>query len=400
MKPSIAIIGGGTSSLMLASQLDSQKFNITIFERNHALGRKFLVAGDGGLNLTHSEPADVLAKRYTPNSFFRKAIQCFNNTDLRNWLHESGIETFIGSSKRVFPVKGTKPITVLNCFLEKLAFNNVVIKTQHEWMGWTHDNELIFSNLQNKIILKPDICVFAMGGSSWKITGSVGNWTSFFREKDISIIPFLPSNCGYKVAWPTPFIDLAEGRSLKNIAIKCGNLEKKGEIVITRFGLEGGALYALSPEIRSELINRGTASIFIDMKPSLPIATLLDKLKNKGNKSMSKHLQDELHVNDIQLGLLKNLLTKEQFTNPSALALKIKQLPLHLTDFAPLDEAISTVGGIDLNEIDEHYQLKKLPGNYAIGEMLDWDAPTGGYLLQACFSMGYTLAKHFNSKRV
>lgn len=397
MKKNIAIIGGGASALMLATQLDSRKFDITVFERNHALGRKFLVAGDGGFNLTHSEPSDQLIGRYTPSDFFRSAVNCFNNEDLRIWLKKIGIETFVGTSKRVFPIKGVKPIAVLNCFLDQLIKNNVHIKNQYEWQGWNDKNELVFEHLQQRIIVNPDIIVFAMGGSSWKVTGSDGTWLPYFKGKNISTFPFQPSNCAYQVHWERTFIDAFEGTSLKNCTLKCGDLEKKGEVVITRFGLEGSAIYALSPEIRKLLMQHQTASVFIDLKPSLSTEHILQTVKYKGNRSLGKQLQNELNINDVQLALLKSLLSKEEFTDPLQLALKLKHLPVHITGWAPIDEAISTVGGIDLNEVTEYYELKKMPGHFVIGEMLDWDAPTGGYLLQACFSMGYFLAKHLNN---
>jgi uncharacterized flavoprotein (TIGR03862 family) len=396
MKKSIAIIGGGASSLMLAATLDTGKFNVTIFERNFAPGRKFLVAGDGGFNLTHSEDYSQMINRYTPSAFFSSTINNFTNTDLQKWLTNIGIETYIGSSKRVFPVKGTKPIIVLNAFLKLLEQKKINIKTQHEWKGWAADHSLIFDYNESMVSLQPDIIVFALGGASWKITGSDGSWISHLKNAGIQINPFLPSNCGYEISWSKTFLETAEGKSLKNISVTCNSLEKKGELVITKFGLEGNAIYALSPEIRKGLQQNGQASIFIDLKPMLSAATILDKLKFKGNKSLSKQLENELNINTVQLALLKSTLSKDEFINPDTLSAKIKQLPLTIIGAAPLDEAISTVGGIDLNEIDQHFELKKLKNHFAIGEMLDWDAPTGGYLLQACFSMGHGLANYLN----
>lgn len=400
MKRSIAIIGGGASALMLAAHLDKQKFDVTIYERNFAPGRKFLVAGDGGFNLTHSEDPDLLINRYTPPSFLLNAIRSFNNRDLQKWLLTIGIDTYIGSSKRIFPVKGIKPIMVLNAFLNELNKHGVAIKTQHEWQGWTSEMELIFTTAVKKIFIKADLTIFALGGSSWKITGSDGAWLSYFKEKNISTFPFQPSNCTYQVEWPTALLEQTEGKSLKNGILTCGSLEKKGEVVITRSGLEGGAIYALSPEIRKQLIENGYALVYIDLKPTLTTDTILNTLQQRGNKSLSQLLQTTLNISTVQFSLLKNLLSKEEFTNPSLLASKIKRFPIRLNGYGPIDEAISTIGGIDLNEVDSFYQLKKLPTHYVIGEMLDWDAPTGGYLLQACFSMGFFLAKHLNTLHV
>ena len=396
MKISLAIVGGGPAALMLAAQLDENKYDVTIYERNAALGRKFLVAGDGGFNLTHSEETEQFISRYTPSAFFEKIITDFSNTDLRNWFASIGIETLIGSSKRVFPINGIKPIDVLNAILNVLKKKNVSIKTNHLWKGWEND-DLVFETNDKIPNVKSQIVIFALGGSSWKVTGSDGSWTNYFSEKGIDIVPFYSSNCAYEIRWKKEFIELAEGKSLKNIAISCKSKSKKGEIVITKFGLEGGAVYALSPEIRKQLKYEKSAEIFIDLKPHLSYEQIRDKFSSRGNRSIKKLLIDRLGCDDVQIELLKAILTKDEFTDPELLAKKIKHLPLTITSAAPIDEAISTVGGIALTEIDNDFQLKKLKNNYVIGEMLDWDAPTGGYLLQACFSMAYSLAKKLNN---
>lgn len=401
MKKSIAIIGGGSAALMLAAHLDETKFDVTIYERNSAAGRKFLVAGDGGFNLTHSEELKKFIQRYTPADFFKPIISSFTNTDLQNWLKNIGIETFVGSSKRIFPIEGIKPIDVLNAILNELKRKNVSIKTNHVWKGW-ENNKIIFETPDSNVILSgvegkaADITIFALGGSSWKVTGSDGSWTNYFAEKGIEITPFQASNCAYEVKWKNEFLTSAEGKILKNISIKCDNNERKGELTITKFGLEGGAIYALSPQIRKQLNNTGTAEIFIDLKPSLTIEKIKDKFSARGNRSIKKLLIDRLNFDDTLIELLKTLLSKDDFTYLEILASKIKNLPITITSSAPIDEAISTVGGIALSEIDSNFELKKLPNTYCIGEMLDWDAPTGGYLLQGCFSMGFKLAKNLN----
>jgi len=399
MKRSISIIGSGPAALMLAAQLDEQQFDVTIYERNFAPGRKFLVAGDGGFNLTHSENTDQFILRYTPAEFFQSIISSFTNTDLREWLKSIGIETYVGTSKRVFPVKGIKPIDVLNAILNELKRKNVIIKTQHSWKGWNEKGELIFENNKMEIAVKPDITVFALGGASWSKTGSDGSWTNAFAQKEIQIIPFQASNCAYKISWEEKLLSAAEGRSLKNIAISCGGKTKNGEVVITEFGIEGGAVYALSPQIREQLNATNEAEIYIDLKPVFSVEEIKYRLVSKGNRSYAKQLEDELHLNAVHIALLKSVLTKEEFTNPDQLAEKIKKLPLKITAAAPLEEAISTVGGVALTEIDKHFQLEKLPGYFVIGEMLDWDAPTGGYLLQGCFSMGKHLSLHLNTAK-
>ena len=386
MKSSIAIIGGGPAALMLAAQLNETKFDVTIYEGNSAVGRKFLVAGDGGFNLTHSEELEEFISRYTPSDLFKNIISSFTNSDLRNWLKAIGIETFVGSSKRVFPLEGIKPIDVLNAILNELKRKNVQIKTNHLWKGFEDQK------------IKADITIFALGGSSWKVTGSDGAWAKHFSDKGIEIVPFQASNCAYEVKWKDEFISQAEGKSLKNISIKCSTKEKKGELVITKFGLEGGAIYALSPEIRECLNKEDIATVYLDLKPSFSLEQIREKLIGRGDRTIKELLVERLNFNKTQIELLKTILNKEEFIDLEVLAQKIKELPIVLSSAAPIDDAISTVGGVSLKEIDADFQLKKLPNLYCIGEMLDWDAPTGGYLLQGCFSMGYYLADHLNKK--
>jgi hypothetical protein len=381
---------------MLAATLDENIFDVTVYERNFAPGRKFLVAGDGGFNLTHSEPLEQFITRYTPSEYLEKCIPSFTNHDLRVWLRNIGIETFIGTSKRVFPLKEVKPIDVLNAFLKQLKNKNVQLKTNHMWKGWNNKGELLFENENRDLIVKANVVVFALGGASWSITGSDGRWTNYFREKNIKIVPFQPSNCAFKIDWRSDFIEQAEGTPLKNISIACSGKEWKGEVVLTRFGIEGGAVYALSPGIRKELNEKKAATVFLDLKPAWTEETILSKLAFVGKKNISVLLKEEIKLGRTEVALLKSILSKEEFTDTAILSKKIKQLPLSISGMAPIDESISTVGGIALNETDENFQLKKLPGYYVIGEMLDWDAPTGGYLLQACFSMGNYLGKALN----
>ncbi len=395
MKKSVAIIGGGPAALMLACTLDEKKFDITIYEKNFALARKFLVAGDGGFNLTHSENIDSFVSRYTPNNFLEPCLRAFTNEDLRVWLKKIGIEAFVGSSKRVFPTKGIKPIDVLNAILEELKKKTVSIKTLHEWKGWNKD-ELIFDYKGEKINVGADFTVFALGGASWSKTGSDGGWTKLLEDRGVVIIPFQPSNCTYKIDWEKGFISQWEGKSLKNISLSCGGAEKKGELVITKFGIEGGAVYALSAQIRKQFLTKNGAVVFIDLKPGFSAEEIKKKLLIIKSGSLTQNLKDQLNLSALQIALLKSASTKEEFTDIEKLCKKIKSLPLQISGMAPIDEAISTVGGISLNEVDENFQLKKLPTYFAIGEMLDWDAPTGGYLLQACFSMGRFLATSLN----
>lgn len=394
MKKSVSIIGGGPAALVLAALLDCEKYNVTIYEKNKTLGRKFLVAGKGGFNLTHSEPIGEFIKRYTPTDFLEKSLLNFNNQDLRNWLKNIGIPTYVGSSKRVYPEKGIKPIAVLNAITTVLNKQNIQILYNQTWTGWGLNNTLIF-NSDSEII--SDHTIFALGGGSWKITGSDGLWVDLFKKKGISTVPFQASNCAYQVNWPKDFILEHEGSPLKNIAINCLDKIQKGEAVITRFGLEGNAIYALSPQIRDELNNLQKATIYLDLKPTLIQDEVLQKIKNSNYKKTSEKLQKDLKLSIAQIGLLKKYLNKETYLNPELLAKNIKKLSIEITGSALLDEAISTIGGVALDAVDKNFQLKNIQNQYCIGEMLDWDAPTGGYLLQACFSMGAELARHLNS---
>jgi predicted Rossmann fold flavoprotein len=420
-KKSIAIIGGGASALMLACSLDTNKFNVSIYEKNAALGRKFLVAGKGGFNLTHSENIEQFVERYHPKQFIEPFLKHFSNTDFRDWLKSIGIETYVGTSKRVFPIKGIKPIEVLNAIESVLKKNNVSIHYNHEWKGWSN-HELLFLNNGETKIIKSDIVVFALGGASWKVTGSAGNWISHFEEKGIQIIPFYPSNCAYKINWNQEIVKQISGQALKNCEFSCGNMHKKGEAVLTDFGIEGSGIYGLSKEIREQLTNfmyrhpeldsgsnemlnqvqhdqtKSVAELFIDFKPELSLQEIQNRFENKGKLSIKDVLEKKINLSSVQIQLLKYKTTKEEYNQPKTISLLIKKFPLILTDFAPLDDAISTVGGIELAEVNDNLELKKLPNHYCMGEMLDWDAPTGGYLLQACFSMGKFVADKINQK--
>lgn len=393
MKKTIAIIGGGPSSFLLAAFLDIEKFEITIYEKNKTAGRKFLVAGKGGFNVTHSEPMEALIKRYTPDDFLEKTLRSFTNNDFRNWLEQIGVPTYIGSSKRVYPKEGIKPIEVLNAMLKNLKEKGVKIKYNQTFSDWDASNNPII----NTKTLKTDYTVFCLGGSSWKVTGSDGSWLDTFSEKGVKTKEFKASNCGYQIDWKSDFIQKHEGTPLKNITISCDGIVQKGEAVITTFGLEGNAIYGLSPQIRKQLNLKSKATIFIDFKPSITLENILSKIKASNSKNTTQILKKGLKLTNAQIDLLKINLSKESYLNPKSLSENIKRFPLEIINTATIDEAISTIGGIALNEISENFELKKIFNQYCIGEMLDWDAPTGGYLLQACASMGVCLANHLNN---
>ena len=393
MKKSIAIIGGGPAALLLAAFLDPNKFEVTVYEKNKSVARKFLVAGKGGFNLSHAETMQDFVKRYTPDDFLNTALMSFTNSDLRDYLLSIGIPTFIGSSNRIYPEKGIKPIEVLQTILKVLDTNNVNIKFQEKWIGWDSVGALEFDS---GLRLQSDFTVFCMGGASWAKTGSDGTWLSLFANKGITTKPFVVSNCAFGIDWSEVFAQKCEGKPLKNISISCGSKTQKGEAVITRFGLEGNAIYGLSPEIRKQLQVNGIAEAFVDLKPSLSVELVLNKLTNSTAKNTSEKLKKDLKLSSAQLELLKNNSSKEVFVDLVLLAKNIKKLKLTIYSTAPLEEGISCVGGITLGEVTDTFELSKIPNHYCIGEMLDWDAPTGGYLLQACFSMGVLVARKLN----
>lgn len=399
MKKTISIVGGGACALFLGCALDTDKYNVTIYERNGALGRKFLVAGDGGLNLTHSENLDAFAKRYTPERFLAQALNDFTNETYIKWINNIGVKTFVGSSGRVFPIKGVKPIEVLNAIINKLKDNSVKINYKHYWEGFSADNNLLFLHSEQSLKVKSDITVFCLGGASWPSTGSKGEWSSLFSAKNIVVNSFKASNCAFEIKWKKEFINKAQGKALKNISITCNNKTRLGEVVITKFGMEGSGIYPLSPEIRDGLSKNGKADVKIDLKPNLSFETIEKQLlKLHPKKNITDILKEDLNFSQAQLHLLKYHVSKEDFIDPRKLAFSIKSINLCVTGTAPLEDAISTVGGISLNEIHSNFSLKKILNVYAIGEMLDYDAPTGGYLLQSCFSMAQYLGAHLNNK--
>ncbi len=398
MKKTISIIGGGASALILGCELNTEKYTVSIFEKNTALARKFLVAGDGGLNLTHSEDEKKFVLKYTPHEFLESAFKHFSNKDLIKWLNDLGIETFEGSSGRIFPKKELKPIEVLNRIEEKIKNNHITLNFKHEWMGFSSSNELLFKTLGGNKEIKSDIVIFCLGGASWSVTGSKGDWLSYFSEKKIKTINFEASNCSFKIDWPKEIIKNIEGKPLKNISIKCGNKVHVGEVVITSFGMEGSGIYPLTSQIREALNRSGIAKIYIDLKPLVTSDNALKKIiDSRSNLSYTDNCVKQLNLNKTQIILLKSVMSKSDFLDPIKFVNNLKNLELSITALGSIEDAISTVGGISLTEISEKFELKKIKNNFVIGEMLDYDAPTGGYLLQSCFSMGKYLADHLNN---
>ncbi|VAX21944.1 NAD(FAD)-utilizing dehydrogenases [hydrothermal vent metagenome] len=387
-KKEIAIIGGGPSA-MIAADILSQLHNVTIYEKEKAIGQKFLVAGKGGFNLTNSLTGNELAAHYSPQGFMQNAILAFDSQSLREWFSDLGIETFIGTSGRVFPIKGIKPAEVLNKIKKKLLSQKVNIKYEHEFVGFDDERNVIINHRGDSGSVLADHYIFSLGGASWSITGSDGKWKKHFENIGINIIPFEASNCGVNIKWNDHIIKNHAGKPLKNISVTVGDTTRKGEAVITNYGLEGNVIYPLIPKIRELLKNKSEAEIVIDFKPD---NSSDDLFKKSNNKISPKNYGKTFNLKREQLSLIKSFSTKDEFLSAESFIKKIKSLTIRVESLRDIEEAISTVGGIDLNELNKDFSLKKYPNIYCIGEMVNWDAPTGGFLLQGAFSMGHFCA--------
>ena len=365
---------------------------VTVFDRMPAAGRKFLLAGRGGLNLTHSEPLETFLGRYGSATLrLRDAIEAFPPDKLRAWCEELGQETFVGSSGRVFP-KSLKASPLLRAWIRRLDAAGVVFKPRHRWTGWADDGALMFDTPAGVVTERPDATVLALGGASWPRLGSDGSWAEIMTRAGIVIAPLRPANAGALVNWSEIFRTRFEGTPLKRIALSLKGRTTRGEALVTRTGLEGGGIYALSGPIRAAIDATGEAILHIDLRPDLTVEALTTKLgAARGKQSLSTFLRKAASLAPAAIGLLHEAQTgNARLTElpPAALAGLIKAVPVRLSGIADIARAISTAGGIAFDAIDAHYMLRKKPGVFVAGEMLDWEAPTGGYLLQACFATG------------
>lgn len=388
----VAIIGGGPAGLIAADSLSAQGIKVTVFDRMPSVGRKFLMAGRGGLNLTHSEPADVFLSRYRDaEPRLRAAFEAFPPEALRSWCADLGIETFVGSSGRVFP-RQMKASPLLRALLARLAANNVAIRTRWRWTGFGPQGELLFDTPEGgQSCPAPNAVLLATGGASWPRLGSDGLWTGATDAIGIGRTPFAPSNCGVRIDWSAHFAGRFQGVPLKRIALSIGDRTVRGEAMITESGLEGGGIYALSPDIRQALETQGAPVLTLDLRPDLETAALAARLaRPRGKNSLSNHLRKSAGLAPAAVALLQE--AGERPDNAEALAARIKALPLPVAGLAGLERAISSAGGISWESIDGSYMLTGHPGIFVAGEMIDWDAPTGGYLLQACFATGLAAA--------
>jgi len=390
----IAIIGGGPSGLMGAEIIARAGHRVTIYEAMPTVGRKFLLAGRGGLNLTHSEPLEKFTSRYFESSnWLKPCIEDFDPQKLRNWCEELGQETFIGTSGRVFP-KQMKASPLLRSWLKRLDNLGVNFCLRHSWLGFEGE-DLIFSNAEKKIIkVKADATLLALGGASWPHLGSDGSWVEILSKCGVKISKLRPANCGFVCNWSQYLIDKFAGTPLKSIALRHQNFCEKGEIILTKYGIEGGPVYALAPYLRRAIDDDGKALVFLDLRPAMSIAMLAQKLQVQGKKSLSNYLRKAGFPKVVSV-LLNELIPKNQLANVNyeTLAGYLKNLPITLTATTDIARAISTAGGVDRDSVDDNFMLKAKPKVFVAGEMLNWEAPTGGYLLQGCFSTAVASAK-------
>lgn len=385
---SAVVIGAGPAGLMASEQLAKRNIEVTVFDAMPSVGRKFLRAGIGGLNLTHSENKAQFVQRYTPQAHVEPWLTRFDADALVAWAKALGIDTFVGSSGRVFPTQ-KKAAPMLRTWLKRLTEAGVRIETRHRWQGWDAQGRLLFQTPQGDLSVTAQVVIFALGGGSWARLGSDGQWLSKFQQRGVACTPFRPSNCGFNYPWSATCQATHQGEPLKSVQLSVQNHRKKGDAVLSKYGLEGSLVYGLSAYIRDEIDAKGKAIIHWDLLPDQSVAAVQAKLtKRRPKDSVSNVLRKQLKLSGAKLALLKELISSEQMRDLNHLAPLIKNLPQTLVSYRPIDEAISTAGGVAFEGLTDGLMLKDIPGTYCVGEMLDWEAPTGGYLLTACFASG------------
>lgn len=385
MTTTIAVIGAGPAGLMAAERLAEAGHQVSVYEAMPSPARKLLMAGRGGLNLTHSEPLDAFLTRYgTLDARIVRAIEAFPPQRLRAWAEQLGQPTFVGSSGRVFP-EAMKASPLLRSWLKQLHAKGVAVKPRHRWTGWDANGSLTIEHPDGHLVVKPDAALLALGGASWPRLGSDGEWQSLFADAGIPTVPLSASNVGVCADWSETFGSRFEGAPLKRIAGTMDGTRRRGEAIVTRGGLEGGVIYALCAPIRHALASTGEARLTLDLRPDLTLEALVERLaRPKGSQSWSTFLRKAAGLSPVAIGLAREAGPFDG--TPLDVAQRIKASPIRVTGLMPIDRAISSAGGVTADALDDRFMLKQRPGTFVCGEMLDWDAPTGGYLLQATFA--------------
>ena len=397
-KVQVAIIGAGPAGLMAAEALAQGGAAVTVYDAMPSAGRKFLMAGRGGLNLTHSEPLAAFLPRYREaGPDLAAAIKAFPPERLRAWCEALGQPTFVGSSGRIFP-KTLKASPLLRAWLRKLDAMGISFSMRHRWTGWDGSGRLLFQTPAGESAVEARATVLALGGASWPRLGSDGGWVETLRGKGVNVSPLKPANCGFAVSWSDIFRERFEGTPLKGIALSFAGRSVRGEAVVTRAGIEGGAIYALSAELRVAILASGAVTLNIALRPDISAGDLLKRLSApRGKQTLSNWLRKAAALSPVSIGLLQEATVKSGTPLASLpaeeLAASINAVPVQLTGIASISRAISSAGGVAFDELDADFMLRRLPGIFVTGEMLDWEAPTGGYLLQACFATGFAAGR-------
>ncbi|MFZ2406473.1 MAG: TIGR03862 family flavoprotein [Methylobacter sp.] len=389
----VAIIGGGPAGLMAAEVLSQAGVKVDLYDAMPSVGRKFLMAGKGGMNITHSEPFDKFLSRYgSRQSSIKPMLDAFGPEALRAWAQGLGIETFIGSSGKVFPAD-MKAAPLLRAWLHRLRAGGVSFHMRHQWLGWD-DGILRFQTPDGERKINADAAVLALGGGSWARLGSTGAWVPLLAQQGVSIEPLQPSNCGFDVGWSEFFQSRFAGQPLKPVQASFTNSAgfkfcRQGEMIVTADGVEGSLIYKMSALLREQIAATGSALIHLDLAPGKDKQFLIDRISApRGKHTMANHLRKRIGIDGVKAALLREVLPKADFDDPVRLCGAIKALPVKLVAAKPIDEAISSAGGVSFEALDEHLMIRAMPGVFCAGEMLDWEAPTGGYLLTACFAGG------------
>jgi uncharacterized flavoprotein (TIGR03862 family) len=395
--PPAVVIGGGPAGLMAAETLAAAGVPVTLFDAMPSVGRKFLLAGKGGMNITHAEPFSRFRTRYREReAHIAPLLTRFDADALRAWVLGLGIDTFVGSSQRVFPAD-MKAAPLLRAWMKRLRDQGTQFRMRHRWLGWHEDGALRFATPEGEVAVHAGVTVLALGGASWARLGSDGAWVAPMMERSIPVTPLKPANCGFDIGWSDYFRGRFAGQPLKSVGIAFEDASgvlhsRQGECMVTASGIEGSLIYALSAPLRDTIAARGNVTIALDLAPGRDLQRVAADVSHpRGARSMSSHLHGRVGIHGIKAGLLREALPAKAFSDPAQLsrvAEAIKSLPLTLVAPRPIDEAISTAGGIPFEALTNDLMLQALPGIFCAGEMLDWEAPTGGYLLTACFASG------------